>query len=355
VTPAEARAAAAAPGSRIPVTIWGAGSVGELGEICAKAGMTRVMAVAGRSADSVAGRLPTLLGQRYLGRWSDVRPHVPAHQANLAVGSAQETHANAIVAIGGGAAIGLGKIVALALRLPLIAVPTTYSGSEMTSRYLVTTDRGAETGNSPRALATAVIYDPDLLAPMAQRIAATGVTAVAHCLEALCYPDISGRTRDQAREGLLLLWDSLVKVAAGTADLGCRQDALAGASLAGRAHDAAGPGLLHLLCDLTAACHDVSYAVLPALLLPPVLRAHGAQAELARAAIGDLRPGVTAEAALEEFTAALGVTATIDGLGLRAAITARAEQAGSHPGVRPGRVTPAEVARLREILATPGQ
>jgi maleylacetate reductase len=356
VTPAEARAAAAAPEARTPVTIWGAGSVGELAEICTKAGMTRVMAVAGRSADGVAGQIPALLGRRYLGRWSDVPPHVPAHQANLAVGSAQETHADGVVAIGGGAAIGLAKIVALALRLPLIAVPTTYSGSEMTSRYLVTTERGAETGASPRALPTAVIYDPDLLAPMARRIAVTGVTAVAHCLEALCYPDVCDDARDQAREGLLLLWDSLVKVAAGTADLSCRQDALAGASLAGRAYEAAGPGLLHLLCDLTAAArHDVSYAILPALLLPPVLRAHGARAEPARAAIGDLRPGVTAETALREFAAALGVTGTIDGLSLRAALTAHTEKAGSHPGLRPGRVTSAEAGRLREILAAPGQ
>ena len=354
MTPADTRTAAATPERRTPVTIWGAGSVSELGEICTKVGMTRVMAVAGRSADGVAGQLPAFLGQRYLGRWSDVAPHVPAHQANLTVGSAQETHADGIVAIGGGAAIGLAKIVALALRLPLIAVPTTYSGSEMTSRYLVTTERGAEIGASPRALATAVIYDPDLLAPMAQRVAATGVTAVAHCLEALCYPDVSDDARDLAREGLLLLWDNLVKVAAGTADLSCRQDALAGASLAGRAYDAAGPGLLHLLCDLTAAHHDVSYAILPALLLPPVLRAHGAQAEPARAAVGDLRPGVTAEAAVEEFAAAVGVTETIDGLGLRVALTALTEQVGHHPGMQTGRVTLAEVGRLREILAAPG-
>jgi maleylacetate reductase len=355
VTPAEARTAVSVQEGRTSVTIWGAGSVSELGEICAKAGMTRVMAVAGRSADGVAGQLPALLGRRYLGRWSDVPPHVPAHQANLAVGSAQETHADGVVAIGGGAAIGLAKIVALALRLPLIAVPTTYSGSEMTSRYLVTTERGAETGASPRALATAVIYDPDLLAPMARGIAATGVTAVAHCLEALCYPDVCDDVRDQAREGLLLLWDSLVEVATGTADLSCRQDALAGASLAGRAYDAVGPGLLHLLCDLTAARHDVGYATLTALLLPPALSAHGARAEPARAVISDLRPGVTAEAALEEFAAALGVTATIDGLGLRAALTALTEQVGNHPGVRPGRITTAEVGRLREILAVPGQ
>lgn len=355
MTLAEDKTVAARPEGRTPETVWGPGSLSQLGETCAKAGISRVMAVAGRSADGVAAQLPALLGQRYLGRWSDVPAHVPAHQANLAVGSAQETHADGVLAIGGGSAIGLAKIVALALRLPLIAVPTTYSGAEMTSRYLVTTDRGAEVGTSPRALATSVIYDPDLLAAMPRHVAASGATAVAHCVEALCYPEASDDARDWAREGLLLLWDSLAKVAAGTADLSGRQDALAGASLAGRAHQAAGPGLLHLLCDLTAARHDVSYGILQALLLPKVLCAHGAQAVQARAAISDLRPDAPAETALEEFAAAVGVTANVDELGLRADLTALTERVGSHPAVRPGRVRQAAVRRLREILAAPGR
>jgi maleylacetate reductase len=355
VTLAEGKTAAARPEGGTPGTVWGPGSLGQLGEICAEAGIGRVMAVAGRSADGVAARLPALLGKRYLGRWSDVPAHVPAHQASLAVGSAQETHADGILAVGGGSAIGLAKIVALALRLPLIAVPTTYSGSEMTSRYVVTTDRGAEMGTSPRALATAVIYDPDLPAAMPSHVAASGVTAVAHCVEALCYPDAPDDARDWAREGLLLLWDSLVKVAAGAADLSGRQDALAGASMAGRAYQAAGPGLLHLLCDLTAARHDISYGVLHALLLPKVVCAHGVQAGQARAAIADLRPGVSAESALEEFAAAVGVTANLDGLGIRAELTALTEQVSGHPAVRPGRIQQAAVRHMREILAAPGR
>ena len=184
------KTAAVRPEDGSPDTIWGR-SLARLGETCARAGITRVLAVAGRSADGVTAQLPALLGRRYLGRWSDVPAHVPAHQASLAVGSAQETHADGVVAVGGGSAIGLAKIVALALRLPLIAVPTTYSGAEMTSRYVVTTGQGAEIGTSPRALATAVIYDTDLTATMPPQVAAaSGVTAVAHCVEALCYPDI---------------------------------------------------------------------------------------------------------------------------------------------------------------------
>jgi maleylacetate reductase len=353
VTVAEASTAALSPEGRVPDTVWGAGSLSQLGEVCARAGASRVMAVAGRWADGAAGQLPGLLGRRYLGRWSDVPAHVPAHTANLAVGSAQETHADAIVAIGGGSAIGLAKIVALALRLPLVAVPTTCCGAEMTSRYLVTTERGAESGTSPRALATAVIYDPDLV-PVTPLVAATGLTAVAHCLEALCYPGVPADAGRPAGEGLLLLWDSLPRIAAGAADLRCRRDALTGASMAGRAYQIAGPGLLHLLCDHAAARYDVSYAVLAAILLPEVLRAHGSQADPGRAALADLRPGVPAETALEEFAGALGVTATIDQLGLRADLIALTEQVSTLPGAQLGRVTPAAAGRLQTILATSG-
>ena len=351
MTVAEASLAAGSQQGGAPDTIWGAGSLGRLGEVCARAGAGRVMAVAGRSADGAAGQLPGLLGRRYLGCWSDVPAHVPAHTANLAVGSAQETHADAIVAIGGGSATGLAKIVALALRLPLIAVPTTYCGAEMTSRYLVTTGKGAETGTSPRVLPTAVIYDPDLL-PADQRVLATGIIALAHCLEALSYPGVPDEARDSAHEGLLLLWDTLPRIAAGAAGLRCRRDALTGASMAGRAHQIAGPGLLHLLCDQAAARHDVSYAVLAAILLPAILRAHETEADPARAALAGLRPGLPAEIALGEFAAVLGVAITIDKLGLRADLT---ELVSTLPGTAPGRVTSATVGRLQAILATSGE
>lgn len=357
MTLAEDKTAELKPEGGSPDTVWGAGSVARLGEACARAGITRVLAVAGRSADGVAARLPDLLGQRYLGRWSDVPAHVPAHQASLAVGSAQETHADGLVAVGGGSAIGLAKIVALALRLPLIAVPTTYSGAEMTSRYVVTTDQGAEIGTSPRALATSVIYDTDLTATMPSHVAAaSGVMAVAHCVEALCYPDTPAGTRDWAREGLLLLWGSLGKVVAGTADPGCAQDALAGASMAGRVHQAAGPGLLHLLCDLMAARPvmaarpHVSYGAVQARLLPLVLRAHGPRAARARAALRELRPGVPAEQALEEFAAALGVAAGNDDPGIRAGLTELTHEVGGHSAMPPGRVQPDTLRQLRELL-----
>jgi maleylacetate reductase len=309
------------------------------------------MAVAGASADTAAGRLPRLLGKRYLGRWSDTATHVPARQASLAVGSARETHADGVLAIGGGSAIGMAKIVALALSVPLIAVPTTFSGSEMTSRYLVTTKQGAEIGTSQRSLPAAVIYDPDLLITLPARVAAaSGLTAVAHCVEALCYPGVPSDARDWAREGLLLLWDSLGKVSAGLADPSYLQDALAGASMAGRAHELAGPGLLHLLCDLAVARNVAHHGAVLALLLPLVLLAHGDQAAPARAALAELRPGAAAATALAEFSDALGLEAGQVTPEVRAALAALTAEAGAHVAARRGLADEPAARRLPALL-----
>jgi len=352
VQPANDTRTPTGPAASTPGTFWGAGSLGQLTAVCESAGARRVMAVAGASMDTVAGRLPSLLGKRYIGRWSDTAAHVPARQASLAVGSARETHADCVLAIGGGSAIGMAKIVALALRVPLIAVPTTFSGSEMTSRYLVTTDRGAEIGASARSLPRTVIYDPDLLTTLPARVAAaSGLTAVAHCVEALCYPGVPSDARDWAREGLLLLWDSLGKVAAGPADPSCLQDALTGASMAGRAHEAAGPGLLHLLCDIAAARKVAEYGAILALLLPPVLLAHGDGAASASAAVAELRPEVPAVTALAEFAAALGLEPDHDTPAVRAALAALAAEAGAHPLARPGLAAEPATRRLSALLA----
>jgi maleylacetate reductase len=222
----------------------------------------------------------------------------------------------------------------------------------MTSRYVVTTDQGAEIGASPRSLPRAVVYDPDLLAALPARVAAaSGLTAVAHCVEALCYPSVPSDTRDLAREGLLLLWDSLGKVVAGSADPSCMQEALAGASIAGRVHEAAGPGLLHLICDLAHARRVAEYGSALALLLPDMVRAHGDRAARVSAALTELRPRVPAATALAEFAVSLGLTPDHDTRAVRAALAALTTEAGAHPAARPGLAGEQATGRLPGLLA----
>ena len=102
------------------------------------------------------------LGERAAGVLAEARMHVPIEVADRARDRARELGADGCVAVGGGSAIGLGKAIALEHGLPVIAVPTTYAGSEMTPVWGLTEGGQKRTGRDPRVLPASVIYDPEL-------------------------------------------------------------------------------------------------------------------------------------------------------------------------------------------------
>ena len=77
--------------------------------------------------------------------------HVPLEIARAARDEARRLDADCAVAIGGGSTIGLGKAIALDSGLPIIAVPTTFAGSEMTPIYGLTECGVKKTGRQDRA------------------------------------------------------------------------------------------------------------------------------------------------------------------------------------------------------------
>src|SRR5690606_39371980 len=88
--------------------------------------------------------------------------HVPLPTVQAAVQAAQAVSADCIVAVGGGSTIGLAKALAVQTPMPIVAVPTTYSGSEMTAIYGITEEGVKRTGKDTNALPRTVIYDPAL-------------------------------------------------------------------------------------------------------------------------------------------------------------------------------------------------
>ncbi|MFJ7949674.1 iron-containing alcohol dehydrogenase [Streptomyces sp. NPDC096354] len=294
-------------GSPELVAHWGALSA--LPAECERLGLRRILVVAGGACGPVAARTLDLLGRRGLGTFSDVRAHVPAYEVNLAVASAQEVHADAVVSIGGGSATGFGKIIALALRIPLIAVPTTYSGAEMTSRYLVTTDKGKESGSSPRVLPRMVVQDPALTTALPTRVtASSGVTAIASCLNALRRPDVDPQVADWARTGLALLWNSLPELLRHPDDRTLREQALRGAALAGRTLERTGPGLAQLVAEDLGAGLGADHGALLGCLTAQLLAGAGPEVEPARAALRELDGSAeSAEALFRRFTTELGM------------------------------------------------
>ena len=97
------------------------------------------------------------LGIRVAGVFDRVVMHTPLELAEEARRLAASVQADCCVVVGGGSTIGFGKAIALTSALPLLAVPTTYSGSEMTTIWGISAG-GAKTGRDPKVL----LQDGDL-------------------------------------------------------------------------------------------------------------------------------------------------------------------------------------------------
>ncbi|HEY4789725.1 MAG TPA: iron-containing alcohol dehydrogenase, partial [Actinomycetes bacterium] len=187
--------------------VFGVGSVAQLGEEVDRLGGRRVLAIAGKRAiDGLVERL----GGRWAASFTDVQQHVPVEAATRAVAAAAAAGADCLVAMGGGSATGLAKAVALEHRAPIVAVPTTYAGSEVTPIYGLTGPDGKHTGRDLRVLPRTVLYDPALTTGLPPKVTGpSGMNALAHAVEALYAPGANQVTALLAEEGARVLHRSL--------------------------------------------------------------------------------------------------------------------------------------------------
>src|SRR4051812_8695464 len=146
---------------------------------------TRVLVVAAEPERALAQELVAPLGERVAGWFSKVRAHVPVEVAESARALARSAGADALLSIGGGSTTGTAKAIALEQGLPIVAVPTTYAGSEMTPVWGMTEARRKTTGRDSRVLPKVVVYDPELTVSLPASITGpSAMNAVAHCVEA---------------------------------------------------------------------------------------------------------------------------------------------------------------------------
>jgi maleylacetate reductase len=266
--------------------VFGVGSVEHLGEEVDRLGARRVLAIAGtRAIDGLVERL----GGRWVASFTHVQQHVPVEAAARAVAAATAADADCLVAMGGGSATGMAKAVALERPTPIVAVPTTYAGSEVTPIYGLTGPDGKRTGRDPRVLPRTVVYDPALTTGLPAEVTGpSGMNAVAHCVEALYAPGANPVTSLLAEEGARVLYRGLPRAVADPADLAARSDALLGAWLAGAALATAGVGIHHQLCHLLGGAYRLPHAELHAVVLPHAVHfvAPAARPQLARLAAG---------------------------------------------------------------------
>ena len=229
-----------------------------------------VMLVHGRSGTEVVDRLAGVLD--VVARWHDVRQHVPEELARKARAACADSGARLVVCVGGGSAIGLAKAVALEQDVRILAVPTTYAGSEATAVWGLTNRGTKTTGTDPAVLPAVVVYDAALTAALSVDFTvASGLNALAHCVEALWAPRADPINLALALEGARALARGLTAVVAAPESISAREECLYGAYLAAVAFASAGSGLHHKICHVLGGAYDLPHAVTHAVVLPHVL------------------------------------------------------------------------------------
>ncbi|WP_299954264.1 maleylacetate reductase [uncultured Modestobacter sp.] len=297
--------------------VFGAGRRADVPAEVTRLDGRRVLLVTGRSQAAVVAELRGALGDRCAGVLDGAVEHVPVALAEQARRAADDLAADVLVAVGGGSAIGLAKAVALTSGRPLLVVPTTYAGSEMTAIW-GTTDGGRKTtGRDDRVRPRVVVYDPELTLDLpAATSAASGMNAAAHCVEALWLPATNALVDAVAEEGLRQLGEALPALARDRHDRGARGTALRGAWLGGTALALAGTGLHHKICHelggLGLPHAPVHAAVLPAVAALLADAAPAAVDRVARALGGGDGP-----AALRRLARQAGAPTSLAALGLR--------------------------------------
>ena len=303
----------------VPATrvVFGAGAIGQVGSEATRLGGARVMLVAGGPEAQFAGAIEEQLGDRVVARFSDVTMHVPVEVARAAEDLAAAEGVDLLLCLGGGSSTGTAKAVALRTGLPILAVPTTYAGSEMTSIWGLTEDSRKTTGRDPRVLPKTVVYDPELTLGLPVDLsAASGMNAMAHLVEALYDPGISPIGFLQAEEGVRALASALPRVVADPSDLDARADALYGAWLAGWALGTTGMGVHHKICHVLGGAYNLPHAPMHSAVLSHATAFNEAYAPEAMAAIRR----ALAAAGIDAPTAAQGIYDLEAGIGAPTAL-----------------------------------
>jgi maleylacetate reductase len=239
-----------------------------------KLGASRVMLIAATAemdlADAVVKDVPVAL------RHHDVVMHVPVEVAARAREAAAKHDIDALVSVGGGSTTGLAKAVALTTGLPIVAVPTTYAGSEATQVWGLTEGAKKTTGTDSRVLPRVIVYDAALTMSLPVEMSvASGLNALAHCVDSMWAPNADPVNAALAAEGIRSLAAGLPKVVADPMDLDGREHALYAAYLSATAFASAGSGLHHKICHVLGGKYNLPHAQTHATVLPYVLAFNG--------------------------------------------------------------------------------
>jgi len=309
--------------------VWG---LGELPALLAELEVERPLLVASRRWDRLD--LPAA------GRWDEI----PSDRIEVPRGP------DGILAVGGGSAIDTAKAASAASGLPVVSVPTTYSGSEWSEFFGVRDPERRLRGGGGGARLGGIVYEPELTLDLPRETTAgTALNALAHSAEALYV-----RGRDEAAdvvalEGARIIGDALPRVLEQPGDRAARRDLLLGAARAGEALGRSGLALGHAMAQALGGRYGLPHGVLNAICLPAALRFN---AEFVPPALGEAL-GTDDPATRVEQLARLGGIGRLADLGVpREELQEVAEAVAARPGTRanPRPATPDDVLTLLESV-----
>jgi alcohol dehydrogenase class IV len=252
--------------------VFGAGSLAQLEREVDALRCHKALILCTPEQKDSAQQVADLLGARAAGVFDQAMMHVPIETAWQARDKALKLGADCAIAIGGGSTTGLGKAIALESGLPIVAIPTTYAGSEMTTIYGITEAGIKKTGRDPRVLPRTVIYDPLLTLSLPVALSITsGINAMAHAFESLYAIDGNPIIDLISLEGIASLYQSLPRLHHNNQDIDARTQALYGAWLCGQALCGAGMALHHKLCHTLGGSFNLPHAETHTIVLPHAL------------------------------------------------------------------------------------
>ncbi|MCI3208302.1 MULTISPECIES: iron-containing alcohol dehydrogenase [Pandoraea] len=332
--------------------VWGWRDGQALANVLDDASAARFLLVtsSARSRDRFTRLVTPALTTRCAGAFTGALEHVPLPSVDAGVDAAQRLAADSLVAFGGGTALDTAKAIGQRLGLPVFAVPTNFSGSEVTWNFGLTVDGTKQTVRDPAVLPRAVIYDSTLIQslPLAQAIC-SGINAVAHAIEALYAPEANPFTQAIANAGIARMIQGLRSWASFADKHDAAEQCLAGAWLCGEALSQVGMGLHHRICHVLGGTYNLPHASVHTTLLPYVIGFNRHHVPALKQ-LDERFDGLSFAPALASFASAHGAPASLQAIGLRRQDipdVARRVLAAPVANPRPVAVTDVEALLLR--------
>ncbi len=329
--------------------VFGAGSLQHLALEIETLGVKKALVLSTPEQHACADMVAGMLGSRAAGVFAKAVMHVPIETAREARDVARKLGADCAVAIGGGSTTGLGKAIALDSGLPIVAIPTTYAGSEMTPIYGVTEAGVKKTGKDARVLPRVVIYDPELTLGLPIGISVTsGINAIAHAAEGLYAVDSNPIMNLMAKEGMAAISRALPAIKKEATNIEARADALYGAWLCGTVLGNVGMALHHKLCHTLGGSFNLPHAETHTIVLPHALAYNSAAAPQAMRAIAQALGGSSAAQAVFDLAKNNGAPIALKDIGMQEADLDKAcdvAMQNQYPNPRP-----LERIALRQLL-----